>query len=149
MSPRTANLFQDPAAILPDYSWAINHDTEDANDRSRAIDHTANTGETGLVRQQGDPTPLTFTYSGTILQQDQLVKMLKYEQACSTRTILFTDFALDKYEVTITSFKPQRVRAAANSKGGTTNPLWYWKYTLTMEVISIREGVYQAAGATP
>lgn len=142
------NRFEDPAGSLTAYDWRINHSEEDEGGQSRQVEHTANTGQTGLVRQQGASDPLTLNYKGTILHKAQVVEMLKWYEACRTRTIYFQDFAGDRYEVLITSFKPTRLRAAKNN-ADTDAPLWYWKYTITMEVVTILSGTYAEAGVTP
>lgn len=143
------NIFSDPAAVLSDYSWRINHSEEEEGGQSRDVDHTANTGLTGLVRQQGAAEPAILQYKGTILHRAQVVEMLKWFEACRTRTIIFQDFAGDRYEVLITSFKPQRLRAAKNNSDYANAPLWYWKYSMTMEVLTFLTGVYAEAGVTP
>lgn len=146
---RVANQFVDPAGLLPGYPWAINHDTESEAGKSRNIDHGGNTGATGLVRQQGDDDPLVFQFSGTMMTELQVITTLQYFQACRSRTIVFTDFSGDSYEVLITSFKPTRQRVVKNPRDLTNAPLHIWKYQISMEVISILSGPYAAAGVAP
>lgn len=143
------NRFEDPAGSLSPYDWRVNHSEEDEGGQSREVDHTANTGLTGLVRQQGAAEPSILSWKGTILHRAQVVEMLKWFEACRTRTILLRDFAGDTYEVLITSFKPQRLRAAKNNSDYSNAPLWYWKYSITMEVVSFLGGTYAEAGVTP
>jgi hypothetical protein len=145
---RTPNVFEDPAGQLAPYAWQINHAEEDESGVERQIEHSANTANTGLVRQQGDDSPLTFEYSGTILHRAQLVAMLAWYRACRTRTIYFHDFAGDSYEVLITAFKPTRQRTLRNPRDRANAPLWFWRYKLTMEVVRIIDGPYAEAGIT-
>lgn len=83
------------------------------------------------MRQQGDKTPDTFKFSGTILRQSQLDAMQGYFEACTSRTVFFTDVNGTEYEVLITVFDVTRVRGE-NKRGGL---LYYWKYRLEMEKI--------------
>lgn len=157
---RFPNIFSDPGGPLGTWAWPINHNEEEESTRSLAIEHTANTAQgvgqpnaagTGLVRQQGDPQPLTLRYSGSIMRREHFVEMLKWTEACRTRTIHFTDFAGEKYEVLITSFQPRRVRVMKNRGGqaGTPESLYYWNYSIEMEVVTFIDGVYSEAGVTP
>jgi hypothetical protein len=143
------NIFNDrslPAAPLTDphpnpYPWPINHSDEDEVGRDRNITLEANTGNVGLVKQQGELTPLTFRYSGTILTRAQLSQMLFWFTKCETHSIDFTDFAGDSYEVLITSFKPTRHRTLRNPRDPGA-PLWYWTYTIEMMVLTVRAGAW-------
>lgn len=146
---RVANQFQDPAGTLPTYSWEINHDAEDEGGKSRNITVTANTGRTGLVRQEGDETPLTLSYSGTFFSKNQLVRMLRYWEACSTRTIRFVDFLGDTYGVLITDFRPLRKRVVRNPRDQANAPGVIWTYKIVMQVIDIISGPYDDADVTP
>lgn len=143
---RVANLFIDPAGVRATYAWAINHDEEQDTGLSRTIDHTANTAGTGLVRQQGADDPITLTYAGTILDVAQHREFLAWVELSKHRTIFFRDFAGDEYEVLITAYKAPRTRVARNPRDP-AHP-WIWHYTLTMEVVTIRAGVYAQAGVT-
>jgi hypothetical protein len=73
--------------------------------------------------------------------------MWAWEALCQTQTIYFTDFAGDKYEVVIDSFKPVR-HAGRNLRGGTEAPLWYWTYTIGMTVVRVISGPLLDAGIT-
>lgn len=136
MPPRVPNQFIDPAGVVPTYLWDVNHDEEEGFGKSRAIEHTANTGNTGLVRQQGSQEPMLLKLSGTILKLDQYNKFWLWWTLCDYRTFHYQDFTGFRAEVLITDFQPKKVRAAKNNRGGTDNPLHYWKYTMTMEVIT-------------
>jgi hypothetical protein len=139
---RSPNIFTNPAAPGDVYQWAINHSEEEESGRDRQIETRANTGNVGLVRQQGEMTPLLLRYTGTILEKAQLDEMLRWFRLCETQTIYFTDFAGDSYEVQISSFKPTRVRAMRNTRGLATNPLHYWRYTIEMHVLRVLAGSY-------
>lgn len=146
---RTSNVFTDPAGLLATYVWAVNHDEESEQGKTRAVEHTGNTGTTGLVRQQGDDEPLVLRFSGTMLQETQVIATLRYFQACRTRSVRFTDFNGDGYEVLITSFKPLRQRVLRNDRDLSRAPLHIWKYQIEMEVLTILSGPYATAGVTP
>lgn len=141
------NLFIDPAGNRPTYPWQINHSDEDEGGKARSIEESANTGGTGLVKQQADDQPIIFNYSGTILHKAQLVEFWAWFQLCATQTIYFTDFAGDEYEVLITAFKPTRHRTIRNPRDFANAPLWYWKYTISIEVIRVISGVME--GVSP
>lgn len=143
------NIFSDPAGSLATYNWTVNHDEETEQGKARQIDHGGNTASTGLVRQQGDDGPVTLRYSGTMLDEAQVITTLKYFQACRTRTVRFTDFNGDAYEVLITSFAPKRQRVLRNSRDLTNAPLHIWKYQIEMEVITFISGPYVDAGVAP
>jgi hypothetical protein len=134
-------VFTNPATGAS-YSWAINHAEESEGGRSRQIDYEGNTGNVGLVRQQGELEPLGFSFSGTILTRAQLTEMLAWFLLCESQSIHFTDFAGDSYEVLITSFRPKRVRAVANARGGSDAPHHYWTYTIELSVLAVLGGVY-------
>jgi len=141
------NIFHDPAGNRPDYSWAINHSEEEEFGKSRNIEHGANTGGTGLVKQQSDDSPLVMQFTGTILTKAQVTEMIAWFQLCNSQTIHFTDYAGDKYEVIISIFKPTRHRTIRNPRDFANAPYWYWKYEISMEVIRVIDGVWE--GVTP
>ena len=140
------NVFIDPAGVRADYPWTINHSTENEVGKTRTVEHGAKTG-TGLVRQQSDSTPLVLRFSGTILHKAQVIEMKEWWQLCEEQTIYFRDFAGDEYEVLITSFRPTRHRTIRNPRDPANALYWFWRYELEMEVITIREGVWE--GVTP
>lgn len=126
--------FQDPAAVLADYIWQVNYSDEEANERRRNIERTSPTSGVGFVRQQGEDSPETFRFAGTILHQAQFVAMNNYYDACRTRTIKFRDFTDVTYDVLITSFSTKRRRTAKNPRDPSI-PLHFWEYTIEMEVL--------------
>ena len=64
--PVVRNKFQDPSGSLPEFQWSANHSEEEVTEKRRNVTYSSNTSDTGLVRQQGDETPLRFSYSGKI-----------------------------------------------------------------------------------
>lgn len=141
---RVANVFIDPANG-DEYPWPINHSEEESFGKTRTIDHTAPTARgsdpgVGLIRQQGDDTPLTWKYSGTILDPTQEDAFIDWWERSRQRTIFFRDFTGAEYEVIITGYEPKRIRCLVNRRGGDRWPFHYVNYTLSMEVLTIRSG---------
>lgn len=134
---RTANRFT--ASDSTTYDWLINHDEEEAFGRARNIEHTALLKGTGLVIQQADDGPLLIKVSGTIFHTSQIQAFDSWFARTRTETIHFRDFAGDVYEVIITAFQPKRQRTLRNPRDASA-PLWYWKYTMEMEVLTIVSG---------
>lgn len=132
--------FTDPATGKS-YEWGTGHAEEDPIGKTRAVSLSANTGNTGLVKQQGDTTPLVLKYKGTIRHKHQLEEFWKWYELCETQTIHFTDFAGEEYEVIITNFLPQRKPTVHNPADFPNMPLWYYTYELSLEVISVISGV--------
>lgn len=128
------NTFEDPSLTFPAYEWAIGHREEQEAGRDLTASATANVANTQVVVQQGDMGPVKFTYAGSILTREQLVSMWQWFNLCQYQTIYFTDYAGDKYEVLITSFKPVR-KSGQNFRGGAGAPRWYWEYTIELTVI--------------
>jgi hypothetical protein len=123
-----------PAQVgLATYVFHINHADEDALDQSHNLTREAVTTGPKFVLQQGEQTPQTLRFTGTILQQSQLNAMQAYFDACATRTVYFRDVSGVEFEVIITRFAPQRHRTILNPREPTL--LWYWSYSLEMEVI--------------
>lgn len=128
------------------YDWPVNHSEEERMGKERAVSHGAPTGNLGLVRQQGESQPMVLQLSGVIFHQAQHDAMWAWFEKCESRTVDFTDFAGDTYEVLITGFMPQRKRTLGNPRDKTI-PLHYWTYSLTMEVLDFKTG--PLAGVTP
>lgn len=123
-----------------EYEFQIGHETEAPTSKKRAITHSANSANTGLVRQQGDVAPLVLKYEGKILHLNQLEKMWHFFQLCESQTIYFRDYIGEEYEVMITEFSPQREPTVKNPKDFANAPRHYWKYTIEMEVVAVRAG---------
>lgn len=145
---RTPNQFQDPAAVVTTYSWAINHSEEEDFGRDRQIEHSAPTSGVGLIRQQGEESPLVYRIAGTIFAEAQVTEFWEWFTLCRTQTIYFHDFAGDSYEVLISSFKPTRHRTIRNPKDFANAPLHFWRYTMEMEVVRVIDGPIFDAGVT-
>ncbi len=122
---------RDGASILATYSFDINHNEEQENGQTRNVTHAAPTSGVGFVRQQGDKTPDTFRFAGTVMRQSQLDAMQDYYDACDNRTVFFTDVDGVEHEVLVTVFSFTRIRGE-NKRGDLP---FYWKYRLEMEKI--------------
>jgi desulfoferrodoxin (superoxide reductase-like protein) len=144
LNPR--NTFEDPAGVVDDYLWQINHSDEDVFGRKRNVTESAKTGGTGLIKQQADSDPLVLTLTGSILHEAQHEQFIAWFELCETQSIFFTDFSDAKYEVVITEYLPVRKRTVKNPRDSTI-PTWYYTYTLTMEVLSVKRGPWD--GVTP
>jgi hypothetical protein len=131
--------FIDPAGVKSTYDFLVNHSDEQDGGQGRTVSHLANTGNVGLVRSQGDKVPMVLSWTGTILHASQHEEMWEWVELCEDQSIYVRDFAGDKYEVLITSFKPARKRTAHN-RNDPTIPFHYWTYSLEMEVLAILEG---------
>jgi hypothetical protein len=129
------------------YTWRTGHSEESAIGKQRQITESANTANTGLVKQQGDVQPMVLKYKGTIRHKDQLEQFWAWFQLCETQTIHFTDFAGETYEVIITDFEPVRRPTIRNPADFANMPLWYFSYDISMEVVSVVSGVL--VGVTP
>jgi hypothetical protein len=140
------NTFTDPATG-DHYDWQVNHDTEEAVSKARAITRTATTNNVGSVRQQGADGPLVLKFSGTILHRSQLREMWRWYELCRMQTIYFTDFDGQSYEVQISEFSPLRKRTLRNPRDPSLNH--YWTYTITMDVFRPIDGDLADMGVTP
>lgn len=135
---RTANRFT--ASDGTTYDWHVNHDEEENFGKRRNIEHTANVSGWGLIRQQGDDSPVVIRLSGKILHRAQITQFDYWMARCRYESIHFRDFAGEEYEVIITAFEPKRVRTLFNPRDQTNAPLWYWTYTMEMEVLRVVSG---------
>lgn len=129
------------------YDWQVNHDEESEGGRERSVEHTANTASTGLVRQQGDKTPLIKKISGSILHRNQYRRMWEWFELCDTQTIYFKDATGEEWEVLLTAFRPKKVRA--RNPNDSTIPFHYYTYSLDMEVVRQISGAEFDAGVDP
>lgn len=133
------DMFIDPKTGA-EYVWLIGHETESPTGKKRNITRSGNSANTGLVRQQGDPTPLILKFEGKILHLSQYEEMWRFFQLCESQTIYFRDYIGEEYEVMITEFDPQRLATVKNPKDFANAPRHYWKYTIEMEVVKVRAG---------
>jgi hypothetical protein len=145
---RIANRFTDPRTAAS-YDWPLNYSEEEGFGKRRNITHGANTGQTGLVKQQGDDEPLIWKVRGSILTEAMLIEIWRWWQLSKSQTIYFRDFAGDEYEVIFTSFEPTRKRVLRNPKDPTNAPNHYWTYEIEMEVIRIISGPLATSGVSP
>ncbi len=129
------------------YDWQVNHSTESAVGKSRQITESANTANTGLIKQQGDSQPLKMKLQGTIFHKKQHEEFVKYWQLCESQTIIFKDFTGDEYEVMIVSYEPVRKRTVRNPRDFANAPLWYWSYEMELEVIRVISGTWAGVSA--
>jgi hypothetical protein len=127
------------------YSWHINHSDEEEVSKERSITRTSNTGNVGVVRQQGDDGPLLLRFTGSILHRAQLVAMWRFYAMCHSQTIHFYDFDDQAYEVQIIAFSPVRKRTLRNPRDSSA-PMHYWTYSITMEVYAYINGDMRDAG---
>lgn len=130
------------------YEWTINHSEEQESGKTRNFTNSATTSNVGLVRQQGDDSPMTLRYSGTILDRAQLVAFWQWFVLSRDQTIYFTDFDDQEYEVQIASFSPKRERTLRNPRDDSA-PLHYWTYTMEMTVYRFVSGDLADAGMVP
>lgn len=129
------NRFTDPANVVAQYVWAINHKEEDGAAFQRQLERTTTTDGVGFVRQQGSASPQIRRYKGTILAQAQYDAMKSYYDLCETQTIYFRDFQDGEFEVLITLFNPVRKYTIQNPRDPSI-PFHYWTYDIEMEVIN-------------
>lgn len=133
------NKFVDPRTAF-EYPWPINHDAEEQFGKTRNINHSANTENVGLVRQQGDMDPLTIRLTGTILERAQLLQFWAWFNLCETQTIRFQDFEDNIFEVIVSAFQPLRKRVSKNPRDPANAPTHVWTYSIEMDVISVVSG---------
>lgn len=144
---RVANKFINPATG-DTYEWQINHHEEGEFGRSRAISRTAmSKSGTGLGRQQGDDSPMVQQLKGVILRKAQRDTFIAWYALCQTQTIYFEDFAGERYEVIIASFKPTRRAVARNHQDLANMPTWVYDYTMDLEVIRALTGPWAGVAA--
>ncbi|GAC1522418.1 MAG: hypothetical protein NVS3B1_07760 [Marmoricola sp.] len=146
---RRANLFVDPNGVRANYSWPVNHHTEEPTGKHRNIRYSAPTAHVGLVKHLGDTDPLILRWKGSIFTRAQLVEMLKWFALCEQQTIYLTDFAGDAYEVLIVHFDPVRVALGGNPRDPVNAPNWKWEYTIEFTIIQMIAGTWFEAGVAP
>lgn len=138
---RLANQFINPETAAV-YTWPVNHSEETEAGLSRSVTRGGNTAGTGLVRQQADDQPLVFQLAGTIFAKSQLEAFKNWYMLCKQQTIFFKKYDGDEYEVLITDFKPVQKKTLKNPKDFANAPMWYWQYTMTLEVVTVRSGIW-------
>lgn len=141
------NHFIDPATTTV-YPWPVNHSPEgdEGNEKKRTIQETANTGNVGLVRQQGGDQGMLLRRAGVILTLAHEEAFWHWFKLCESQTIYFVEFSGDAYEVQIIDYSPKRTGSGGpskNSKG------YFTKYTMEMTVYAFLAGVAHNVGLTP
>lgn len=131
------------------YEWQRGYETEDDGGKTRQISGSANTGQTGRVRQQGDDGPYVRTLHGRIVHAAQRQSFWQWYQLCAGQTIYLRDFDDAVYEVQITALNMHPVRRLRNNSPDEALPNVYYEYTMVVEVYSFVSGAMQAAGVTP
>ena len=140
---RVANQFRDPATG-DTYDWPINHSDENETARSRNIEHTAPTSGRGLVRQQGDDSPLVFTFSGTILHAAQNARFVEWYELGRDQTVIFRDWTGAEYEVLITAYQPRRERVMWNPRDPDMRD-HIIRWSMTLEVVQVLAGPWEGS----
>lgn len=130
------------------YDWVLNHSDEEESGHTTTVNRTANTGGTGLVRQQGDDGPWLLRYTGTILDRSQHQAMMRWKQISRGQTIYFKDYDGQEYEVVINQYTARRVRVLRNRRDPSM-PFHRFEYTIEMEVVRFIAGDAVVAGVTP
>lgn len=131
------------------YDFHVNPDQEDPMGKTRNISRTAPTGNVGLVRQQGDESPMVIGIHGKIMHRVQWTELWNAYRLCETQTIHYRDWDGNEYEVQITSFTPTRVRKLSYSGRDPSLPYHYYTYDMTMEVLRFISGDLATVGVTP
>ena len=131
------NRFVHPNNAADFLEWG--HETEDATEKLRQVERTANTAGVRLVRQQGDDGPLIFRYTGTIMRRADYRKFWYFFMLSRTQTIYFRDFDGNEYEVQIIAFRPTRTRTLRNMRDSSI-PHHYWKFAIEIEVLRVISG---------
>lgn len=145
--PDRRNCFINPAT-LEVYPWPVNHEPQgdEGNDKKRNITETANTGNVGLVRQQGGDQGMVIKRGGLILTVAHEEAFWRFFRLCASQTIYFVEFNGDAYEVQIIEYDPKRIGTGGPAKNGKG---YFVKYTMAMAVFKFLAGVEANAGLTP
>lgn len=131
------------------YDFQVNPDQEDPMGKTRKVSRTAPTGNVGLVRQQGDESPMVIGIHGKILHRLQWQAFWATYRLCQTQTVNYRDWDGNVYEVQITAFNPVRVRKLSFSGRDPSLPHHYYTYDMTLEVYRFISGDLADAGVTP
>lgn len=131
------------------YDWLTNHEEEEEAGKTRTISHTSNTGNVGLVKQQGEDGPYILKLRGKIMHRSQFQAFWEWYALSKGQTIYFRDYDGQEYEVQITSFTPQRVRKLSHTGRDPSTPHHYWTYGMELEVYRFIAGDLATAGVTP
>lgn len=141
------DAFIDPKTLTV-YEWPVNHspDGDEGGQKQRTITETANTGNVGLVRQQGADQGVTLKRSGTILTVAQEQEMWHWFKLCESQTIYFVEFDGTAFEVQIVAYDPKKIGSGGPSKNGLG---YFVKYSIELLVFKYLAGPAFAAGVSP
>lgn len=141
------DAFIDPKTLTV-YEWPVNHspDGDEGGQKQRAITETANSGNVGLVRQQGADQGVTLKRSGAILTVAHEQAFWHWFKLCEGQTIYFVEFDGVAFEVQIITYDPKKIGSGGPSKNGLG---YYVKYTMELAVFNFLAGPAFAAGVTP
>jgi hypothetical protein len=130
------------------YEFHINPEPEgeDTAQIERSIETTANTGNTGLVRQQSDNKPFKRKLKGTMLTVSQEREFWKWWQLCKTQTIYFVDAFAAASEIQITLLNMPHVGTGQKLGEGQK---YFVKWELELETYNFLAGPMAEAGVTP
>lgn len=135
---RTPCQFIDPATGFA-YAWPINHSEESEVNVANALQYSAVMAGGGLVRQQGDPSAVTISLSGTIMHRTQHQNFIYWSLLSRQQTIYWRDQDTAQYEVQITSYKPKRERVTHNPMDPGM-PLHIIRWSMDMDVFRVMWG---------
>lgn len=122
------------------WDWPTGHNEEEPTTKSRNITRTANTGNIGAVRQQGDDGALLLKFHGTALHRVQVQGFWAWYAMCRTQTIYFWDYDDQGYEVQITELSVRRKRKLSYTGPDPSIPFHFYEYDITMEVYAVLAG---------
>lgn len=116
------------------YTWTINHSEEEPTEHRREVVPTANVDGTLALVQQGETGELTLKLSGVALTYAHHKKLLSYYINGRNRTMRFTNFYGEKWEVLVVGYTAKRRRVVRNFSDPSMR-LHVIDYTLEMYVV--------------
>lgn len=122
------------------YNFPVNHDEEEPTTKSRTITRTANTGNIGAVRQQGDDGALLLKYHGRTPYRAQAQGLWAWYNLSKNQTIYFYDYDNQGYEVQITELSVTRRRKLSYFGKDPSAPHHTYEWSITMEVYAVLAG---------
>lgn len=130
------------------YEFHINPEPEgeDTAQLERSIETTANTGNTGLVRQQSDNKPFKRKIKGAMLTVAQELAFWKWWQLCKSQTIFFVDAFGAAFEVQIILLNMPHVGTGQRLSEGQK---YFIKWEMELETYNFLAGPMAEAGVTP
>ena len=133
-------VFTDPRTASA-YTWEVNPsaDYEAPLVKPRTIERTSNTGNVGLVKQQGDDGPLVLDWHVIVQSSAMELALWQWYVLCKHQTIYVTDWDGEQSEGQIVWMGRERK---------TGNPE-YALYQVQIEIYRLISGVLATAGVTP